>query len=92
MKPTLRFTCSSASVTLLQFIYDHQRQIKHSSFCKMVDAKSRQALEKNLGYAIGDEPGLHLKDDRYPSYFKSKLPNGKVCFNMEHSCIDHIFY
>jgi len=45
---------------------------------------------KSVGYSIGAEPGLKLKDDFLPAYFKSTY-QGKPCYYVVWSAIECIF-
>lgn len=44
----------------------------------------------DMGYAVGGERGLHLKDDWAVSYHRSSY-DGQPCYYIRHSAIEHIF-
>lgn len=45
---------------------------------------------RGMGYAVGAEVGLHLKDDWAVSYHKSTYQN-RACFYIRHSAIEYIW-
>ena len=47
-------------------------------------------LLDDLGYAVGSEQGLHIKDDWHVTYHKSQF-RGRPCYYVRHSAIEHIF-
>jgi len=66
---------------------DEARDISRATFLKHCDA---QDVIKGMGYSIGPEKGLHLKDDYHVSYHKSRY-RGKPCYFMCWSAIEYIF-
>ena len=46
--------------------------------------------ERDMGYATGNEIGLHLKDDFAVRFFMSRY-NGVPCYYIDHSGIEHIW-
>ena len=44
----------------------------------------------DMGYFVGGERGLHLKDDWAVSYHKS-VYDGQPCYYIRHSAIEYIF-
>lgn len=45
---------------------------------------------RDMGYAVGSQHGLHLKDDWAVSYHKSSY-RGVPCYYVRHSAIEHIW-
>jgi len=81
--------CNNGTATNeeLEYLYDHDREIKFNAFARHVDIKE---LSEYLGYAFGRMKGLHLKDDWHVQFFISRF-RGKRCYHMDWSSIDHIF-
>lgn len=63
------------------------REITFSTFSKHCNW---QPWAKSVGYSVGSEPGLKLKDDFHPAYFKSTY-HGKPCYYVVWSAIECIF-
>lgn len=71
----------------LHNMIERARTIEHDTFIKRCDWAP---LARQLGYAVGSEPGLHLKDDWHVSYHLSVF-QGKPCYYLRHSAIEYIF-
>ena len=52
--------------------------------------EAEEKLEKSLGYAVGKEGGLHMKEDWAVSYHKSEFED-KPCVYFTWSAIEYIF-
>jgi len=66
------------------------QDITLDTFRRRVDPTSFSSLQSELGYAVGQEKGLHLKDDWAVSYHKSVF-RGKPCYYLRWSSIEYIF-
>jgi hypothetical protein len=63
------------------------REISFTTFAKNCDY---QELARSMGYAVGREKGLHLKDDLYVRFYVSEFEGKKVYF-INQSAIEWIF-
>ena len=78
-----------------------------SSTAKLIDAMTEQARpvtlatlrrhcqdlpqwERDMGYATGNQTGLRLVDDYAVRFYRSRY-NGKPCYYIDHSSIEHIW-
>lgn len=88
-KASLITRCCDPGVNVddLEALYEADREIAFSTFSRHVDVK---VLARNLGYSVGAERGLHLKNDYHVQFFRSTW-KGVACYHMDWSCIDHIF-
>lgn len=66
------------------------RAAREVSFRTFAERCNWQPWAKSVGYSIGSEPGLKLKDDFHPAYFKSTF-KGKPCYYVVWSAIEYIF-
>jgi len=87
---TLVGTCVQLPARAITSMVDNAREISLSTFRRHVDANERRDIEAGLGYAVGHQRGLHLKDDGHVSYGKS-VYQGKPCVFMAHSAIEWVF-
>ena len=91
MKPKFQLVarCCDGTATLceLETLYEHDREITFETFARHVDLK---AISDYLGYAFGNQKGLHLRKDWAIRVYKSKFRN-KLCYHLDWSSIDHIF-
>jgi hypothetical protein len=79
----------SCTVDELEYLYDHDREIKYSTFARHVDIPF---ISDYLGYIHGShkQQGLRLKKDWHVRFYSSKF-RGKRCYHLDWSQIDHIF-
>jgi hypothetical protein len=90
MKMVYQYCCvSPKSLEELEYIIDHSREITYKTFRSKIDSEEFNSIQSNLGY---DKAPFNLKDDYAVSFYKSKLPSGKLVYYFCHSCIEHIFY
>ena len=87
---TLIGTCVQLSARAITDMVDNAREISLKTFRRHVNANERREIETHLGYAVGHQRGLHLKDDFHVSYGKS-VYRGKSCVFMAHSAIEWVF-
>jgi hypothetical protein len=81
-------TCASGlSSRQLEEVEEHDREITSETFFRHVD---RRTVSELLNYQFGRGPRLHLRDDYSLRYYRSKV-NGKPCYHLDWSRIDHIF-
>jgi hypothetical protein len=71
----------------LRSLYANDRQVTYATFAKHCDS---EAFARDLGYALGREDGLKLKNDRCVRFYRSKW-KGKPCFYVDQSAVDFIF-
>lgn len=87
---TLRFNCTDftpADAPDLLAMQDAARRVCWPTFAR----RTRwQPLARSLGYAVGREKGLRLKDDPYVGFYRSRF-RGQPCYYLEHSRVEHIF-
>ena len=69
---------------------DNAVEITLATFVRHTENNSRNELLRHLGYAIGAERGLHIKDDWHVSYWKGYY-QGNPCVYLYHSAIEYIF-
>jgi len=87
---TLRYRCIDVGMQArhLEDMYDASLEITYATFLR--HCPTLPELARTLGYAVGSEPGLHLRNDHYVRYFRSKY-KGQPCYYLAWSSIDHIF-
>lgn len=78
---------TSYDTHLLLEMIENAREIKVNTFLRNCNWTP---LVKSLGLAIGNEKGLHLKDDYHVEYYRSTY-DGVPCYYMKHSAIEYIF-
>ena len=74
---------------LTEFI-DTARDITRKTFNSRVDLDDRRSIEQRLGYAIGQEKGLHAKSDYHIRYLAGTY-HDKPAVAMVHSAIEYMF-
>ena len=82
--------CTVACGEDIEEMVDNATEITLATFVKHTENSSRNELFRSLGYAVGVERGLHIKDDYYVSYWKG-FYQGKPCVYLCHSAIEYIF-
>jgi hypothetical protein len=80
-------TCISSDAKSIHDMTDHAREVTLATFRRHCETRE---WERSLGYAIGPERDLHLKDDWHVSYWRSRY-RGHACYYAVHSAIEHIF-
>jgi hypothetical protein len=88
MKMTYQTNCVSSNGSSITKMVESSKEITFSTFSQHCDYKE---LATSLGYAFGNQKGLHLQDDYHVRFFKSKF-NGKKCCFVVQSAIEYIFY
>ena len=81
-------------VDWLLFVIDKAREITLKTFRKHVSPEDFRALQQQLGYTTSrrsKQPRLRMANDYYVSYHRSKAPDGKPAYYVQHSRIEHIF-
>lgn len=68
-------------------LYDAEHKVTFATFARHCDW---QPTARALGYAVGQQRGLHLHKDRCVSFYRS-VWQGKPCYYMDWSAIDHIY-
>lgn len=79
--------CVNSDGPSIHAMVEAARDISFRTFAKNVDWQQWATM---MGYSIGSEPGLHLKDDWHVSYHKS-VYQGQPCYYARHSAIEYIF-
>ncbi len=79
--------CVSSTGKLITPMIEAARGISFETFRKRCDW---QAVARQLGYSVGAERGLHLKDDYHVSFHKSVYA-GRPCYYLRWSAIEHVF-
>lgn len=87
MKKTYLTNCVESTAKNIQAMVDKAREISFATFARNCDY---QELARSMGYAVGAEKGLHLKDDWAVRFYTSKFKGKKVYF-MDQSSIEWIF-
>ena len=90
MSKKYRINCVQSTCVSIVDMINQEKTITRATFCKHTDKEDREQLEKSLGYAIGKEEGLRMKDDQHVSYHKSEY-EGEQCVYFAHSAIEYIF-
>jgi hypothetical protein len=83
-------SCVNSSGEEINIMKNLAGPIEFDTFYRKVDKEDFKMLQKKLGYAVGSEKGLHLKDDWHVGYFSSWYA-GKECVFLTHSAIEYIF-
>jgi hypothetical protein len=78
---------SRADVPALNAMTDDAQEVTLATVRRHCDLAG---LLDDLGYAVGAERGLHIKDDWHVGYYKSQF-QGRPCYFIQHSHIEHIF-
>lgn len=85
-----RYSCVNCpNVNELEYILEHERTITHDTFRRNIGKKQYDKLNRLLGY---DKYNLTLKTDYHVSYHKSKTPDGKIVYYLDHSAIEYVYY
>lgn len=79
--------CVCAKGDSITDMCDVAKEITFKTFMKHCDLES---VLKSFGYAVGNEKGLHLKDDWCVKFYSSVF-EGQKCYYMDHSRIEYIF-
>jgi len=79
--------CVHSTANLISEMVDTAKEITYRTFSKYVDINE---VSLNFGYALPFQRGLHLKNDYAVRFFKSKYKS-KLCYFMQHSCIEYIY-
>ena len=77
-------------VEALQAFMEGAMDITRATFLSHVNREDRIELERNLGYAIGNEKGLHCATDWHVRYLSGTY-RGKPAVAMQHSRIEYMF-
>jgi hypothetical protein len=83
-------TCVQSTYQKITEMTDAAKEITRQTFLKYVNKDELKEIEKSLGYSIGNQKGLKMKDDWAVSYHKSTY-NKKKCVYFRWSAIEHIF-
>lgn len=75
-------------VDLLDEAKENEIDISHETFRRNVEGLNDWA--KQYGYAVGNEKGLHLKNDYHVHYARSTF-NGRPCFILKWSGYEFIW-
>lgn len=87
-KPTVfLFTCTETTGEVVDYIRKHGREITLRTFRKYVDTLG---FEKAMGYDRTGQ-GLTLARDWHVAYYKSRLPDGRRCYFLNHSGIEWVW-
>lgn len=85
------YNCTSPDdIDELYAIVDDFSDITYETFRRNVDTDDFDTVCLELGYFIGNEKGLHIKDDWSVSFHKSKY-NGKTIYFFCQSAIEYVF-
>jgi len=79
--------CIQSTAEAINAMVDQAREITFSTFARRCDYRG---VAQHLGYAVGADTGLHLKDDALARYYKS-VYRGRPCYYLQHSAIEYIF-
>jgi len=79
-------TCSSAKAEDLEAMYDIQREITYKTVLRRIGKKHLDEV-----FPVYKHPSpIRMGKDPYVKFFRG-LYKGILCYNIEWSCIDHIF-
>lgn len=82
--------CNDGTLSLAELdeVNEHDREITYRTFARKVDIGVLSAM---LGYTYGrSNRGVRLSEDWHVRFYRSKL-NGKPCYHLEWSAVDHVF-
>lgn len=79
--------CVSSDGESIGAMVDQAQDITYRTFAKHCDW---QPIARELGYAVGPSPELHMKDDWHIGYYRSKY-RGKPCYFFKWSAIEYVF-
>jgi len=84
--------CTASTYEAITGMQGHPkyRTITRRTFCKHVVRTDREAMEHEMGYAVGGEAGLRMAEDWHVAYFKS-VYEGRPCVGIIWSAIEYIF-
>jgi len=79
-------TCSSAKASDLEEMYATQREVSYKTVLRKIGKEHLDEV-----FPIYKRPAvLSMGRDRYIKYYRCRY-KGVPCYNIEWSCIDHIF-
>jgi len=85
------YNCTSPdNIKELYAITDDYSDITYETFRKNIDTDDFDSICYELSYAVGNEKGLHIKDDWSVSFHKSKY-KGKIVYFFRQSAIEYVF-
>ncbi len=80
-----QYTCvGCGDLEELEYIIDHAREISYRTFAKAIDPDFLEEIKPN--------GGVPLSRDWAVTFHKSKLPDSRPVYFMDHSAIEHVFY
>ena len=85
---TFRTSCVESAANPINAMVDDAINITLETFRRHI--KDVDEFFRGFSYAIGNERGLHIKDDWCVSFHRSKY-RGVRCYYMQHSCIEYVF-
>jgi len=80
--------CIHSTGEAINAMKDKAREITYRTFRKNTEGLDDWALA--MGYVLHPSQGLTLKRDWHVGYYKSEY-NGKPCYYLTHSAIEHIW-
>jgi hypothetical protein len=86
-KAGLVTTCVQSTVAKIHALMKQARPIKFDTFARRTNWTP---IAQQLGYSVGAEPGLHLRDDYCVRFYRSRW-EGRRCYVMQWSAIEHVF-
>ena len=92
---TFRFetTCESIPDDQVHLLLEMERRASEVSYETVRRHLGTDELASTFPFYTwgrGRKRGIRMKADRYIRYYRSRF-DGKVCYDVEHSCIDHIW-
>lgn len=82
--------CVESTMESINTMKDAAGPIEYDTFYRKVNKQHWTTLQKGMGYSVGNEKGLHIKDDPHVAYFSSKF-EGMNCVYVTWSAVEYIF-
>ncbi len=79
--------CVESTAASIDKMVDAAKEITFETFARNCDYTG---LARSMGYSVGPEKGLHIKDDYAVRFYSSKF-KGKKCYYIVRSAIEWIF-
>jgi len=81
-------SCVSSTAKLIDAMTEQARPVTLATLRR--HCQDLPEWERDMGYATGNEIGLHLKDDWAVRFYRSRYDD-MPCYYIDHSSIEHIW-
>lgn len=83
-------TCVNSTAELIHALIESEREISYRTFRRELGGSELDRWNAGMGYSVGSERGLHLKDDWHVAFYRGEF-DGRPALFIRHSAIEHIW-